>query len=55
MSVKHMNSASDVATGNANIGKHVVIEPVEHLDRGEAALPLTDRLDDVFHSSGSLF
>ncbi len=48
-SVKDVNSLADVAAGNSDIGEHVVIQPVEHFGRRVAALPLADRLEDVFH------
>ena len=53
-SVKDVNSLADVGAGNADIGEHVVIQPVEHFGRGVAALPLADRLEDVFHGPGFL-
>jgi hypothetical protein len=53
-SVKDVNVFAEVATGNADIGEHVVIEPVEHFGRGFATLPLADRLKDVFHGHGFL-
>ena len=53
-SVKDVNCLADVAAGNADIGEHAVIEPVEHFGRGVAALPLADRLEDVFHGYGFL-
>ncbi len=53
-SVKDVNSLADIGAGNADIGEHVVIKPVEHSGRGVAALPLADRLKDVFHGHGFL-
>ncbi len=53
-SVKDVNSPADVAAGNADIGEHAVIQPVERFGRGVAALPLADRLEDVLHAYGFL-
>ena len=52
--MKDVNSLANVAAGNAEIGEQVVIKPVEHFGRGVAALPLADRLKDVFHGCGFL-
>ena len=53
-SVKDVNCLTDVAAGNADIGEHAVIQPVERFGRGVAALPLADRLEDVLHGYGFL-
>ncbi len=53
-SVKDVDSLADVAAGNADIGEHAIIEPVEQFGRGVAALPLADRMEDVSHGYGSL-
>ena len=53
-SMKDAHSLADIATGNADIGEHVVVHPVEDFGCGVAALPLADRLKDVFHGHGFL-
>ena len=46
---------SDVAAGDADVVEHAVIQPVEDPGGGVAALPLEDRLKDVFHGCGSFW
>jgi hypothetical protein len=52
--VKDVNGRFDVAAGDSDIAEQAVIEAVEHSGRGLAALPMADRLEDVFHGYGFL-
>ena len=49
-----MNSLADVTSGDADVIEYAVIQPVENFGRCVAALPLEDRLEDVFHNYGLL-
>ena len=52
--VKDVDIPRDVAAGDADIVEHAVVQAVEQFGRGVAALPLADRLEDVFHDQGFL-
>ena len=52
--VKDVDVPPDVAAGDADIVEHAVVQAVEQFGRGVAALPLADRLEDVFHGYGFL-
>jgi hypothetical protein len=52
--VNNVNSLTDVSTGNADIGEHPVIKPVDNFGRGVAALPVADCLKDIAHGHGFL-
>ena len=52
--VKDVDRLFDVATGDADIGEHVVVQAVEDFGGSIATLPLEDRLEDVFHDRGFL-
>ena len=49
-----VDGPADIAADDADIGEQAVVQLVENSGRGVAALPLQDRLEDVFHSLGIL-
>ena len=52
--VKDVDRLPDVAASDADIVEHAVVQAVEQFGRGVAALPMADRLEDVFHGYGFL-